>query len=205
MKTFLILTNALFIGTEVFLLLAIHNKGESMNKLPPQVPIHAPAPAPVREVPAPRAIPFQSDADTLLVRLIKEKEGFHPRPYRCPAGVLTIGYGFTAKKHLALGNMTEAQASRILETEIVPAAKKAVDKWVKVPLTPYQKAALASFVYNCGESNLARLVNGENRLNGGNYERTAALLMLYTKANGKTLKGLVERRKQEAKMFLGKI
>jgi GH24 family phage-related lysozyme (muramidase) len=29
--------------------------------------------------------------------------------------------------------------------------------------------------------------------------------MLYTKANGKTLKGLVERRKQEAEMFLGKI
>ena len=162
MKTFLILTNALFIGAEVFLLLAIRDKPDA---LPPQVPIHAPAPAPVREVPAPRAIPFQSDANALLVRLIKEKEGFHPRPYRCPAGVLTIGYGFTAKKHLALGRMTEAQASRILEQEIIPSAKKIVHNLVKVPLTPYQEAALASFVYNCGESNLARLVNGKNRLN----------------------------------------
>lgn len=204
MKTFLLL-NALFVGAEVFLLLVLHDKRERLDKLPPQAPMQAPAPAPVKEAPAPRAVPFQSDADALLVRLIKEKEGFHPRPYRCPAGVLTIGYGFTAKKHLALGRMTEAQASRILETEIIPSAKKIVHKLVKVSLTPYQEAALASFVYNCGESNLARLVNGKNRLNAGNYERTASLLMLYTKANGKTLRGLVERRKQEAEMFLGKI
>lgn len=204
MKTFFFAINALFIGVEVFLLLAIKERpAPSLEPLPaaPAPVIQTPPPAPA----VPRAVPFQADADALLVRLIKEKEGFHSRPYRCPAGVLTIGYGFTEEKHLAFRVMTEAQASRILETEIVPAAKKAVDKWVKVPLTPYQKAALASFVYNCGESNLARLVNGKNRLNGGNYERTAALLMLYTKADGKTLRGLVERRKQEAKMFLGKI
>jgi lysozyme len=205
MKAFFILTNALFIGAEVFLLLAVHDKRERLDKLPPQAPVEAPAPAPMREVPAPRAVPFQSDASALLVKLIKEREGFHPRPYRCPAGVLTIGYGFTAQKHLALGSITEAQASEILETEIIPSAKKIVHNLVKVPLTPYQEAALVSFVYNCGEGNLARLVNGENRLNGGNYERTASLLMLYVKANGKTLRGLVERRKREAKMFLGEI
>lgn len=204
MKTFFFAVNALFIGVEVFLLLAIKERpAPSVEPLPaapaPVIQTLPPAPA------APRAVPFQADADALLVRLIKEREGFHSRPYRCPAGVLTIGYGFTDAKYVRRGSMTEKEASRILEQEIIPAAKKIVRETVRVPLTPYQIAALSSFVFNCGESNLRRLVNGKNRLNGGNYERTAALLMLYTKADGKTLRGLVERRKQEAKMFLGKI
>jgi lysozyme len=204
MKTFLLL-NALFVGAEVFLLLVLHDKRERLDKLPPQAPMQAPAPAPVKEAPAPRAVPFQSDADALLVRLIKEKEGFHPRPYRCPAGVLTIGYGFTAEKYVRRGSMTEKEASRILEQEIIPAAKKIVRETVRVPLTPYQMAALSSFVFNCGESNLRRLVNGKNRLNAGNYQGTAAALLLYVKADGKTLRGLVERRKKEQKIFLGEV
>ena len=205
MKTFFFAINALFIGVEVFLLLAIHNK--QREPAPSVEPLPA-APAPVIQTlppvpPVPRAVPFQPDADALLVSLIKEREGFHPRPYRCPAGVLTIGYGFTAAKYVRRGSMTEKEASRILQEEIIPAAKKIVRETVRVPLTPYQTAALASFVFNCGESNLRRLVNGKNRLNAGNYQGTAAALLLYVKADGKTLRGLVERRKKEQKIFLG--
>lgn len=200
MKTFFFAINALFVGAEVFLLLAIREK-----PAPAFEPLPA-APAPVIKAPAvPRAVPFQADADALLVSLIKEREGFHPRPYRCPAGVLTIGYGFTDAKYVRRGSMTEKEASRILEQEIIPAAKKIVRETVRVPLTPYQMAALSSFVFNCGESNLRRLVNGKNRLNAGNYQGTAAALLLYVKADGKTLRGLVERRKKEQKIFLGEV
>jgi lysozyme len=171
-------------------------------ELPPQVP---PRIETIEEAQEVAPIMTKEEAKEKILSFIKQKEGFHPRPYFCPAGVLTIGYGFTQKKHLAKGYMTEKEATRILVQEIIPAAKKKVHQFVKVPLTAYQEAALVSFVYNCGEANLARLVNGKNRLNSGNYERTAALLMLYTKADGKTLKGLVERRKQEANLFLGKM
>jgi lysozyme len=202
MKTFFFAVNALFVGVEVFLLLAIGEKNT------PAVETLPAAPAPAIQAPAvpvaPRAVPFQADADALLVSLIKEKEGFYSRPYRCPAGVLTIGYGFTDAKYVRRGSMTEKEASRILEEEIIPAVKKIVRETVRVPLTPYQTAALASFVFNCGESNLRRLVNGENRLNAGNYQGTADALLLYVKADGKTLKGLVERRKKEQKIFLGR-
>lgn len=203
MKTFFFALNALFVGVEVFLLLAIHNKQQ--EPAPSFEPLPA-APAPVIQTPAPapRAVPFQADADALLVSLIKEREGFHARPYRCPAGVLTIGYGFTAAKYVGRGSMTEKEASRILMEEIIPAAKKIVRETVRVPLTPYQIAALSSFVFNCGESNLRRLVNGKNRLNAGNYQGTADALLLYVKADGKTLRGLVERRKKEQKIFLGR-
>ncbi len=206
MKAFFFAVNALFIGVEVFLLLAIYQKREpapSVEPLPaaPAPAIQTPSPAPI----VPRAVPFQPDADALLVSLIKEKEGFHPRPYRCPAGVLTIGYGFTETKYVRRGSMTEKEASRILVQEVIPAAKKIVRETVRVPLTPYQMAALSSFVFNCGESNLRRLVNGKNRLNAGNYQGTAAALLLYVKADGKTLRGLVERRKKEQKIFLGEV
>ena len=170
-------------------------------EFPPQMPPTIPQVDEVEEV-AP--IMTEEEADQKLVSFIKQKEGFHSRPYRCPAGELTIGYGFTGA-YAKRRSMTEKEASRILVEEIIPAEKRKVESIVRVPLTPYQKAALVSFVYNCGEENLSRLVNGKNRLNGGNYERTAALLMLYTKADGKTLKGLVERRKQEAALFLGKM
>lgn len=190
--------NLLFFALDVIIYRGLKKESETIKALPWQMP---PVIEPIKEEPK----MTQEEAQAFLVDLIKQREGFQPRPYLCPAGVLTIGYGFTQKKHLAKGYMTEKEATRILVQEIIPAAKKKVHQFVKVPLTAYQEAALVSFVYNCGEANLARLVNGKNRLNGGNYERTAALLMLYTKADGKTLRGLVERRKQEANLFLGKM
>ena len=156
-------------------------------------------------VAVPVAIPVQPDADTKLVQLIKEREGFHSRPYRCPAGTWTIGYGFTAQKYIKRKTMTEKEATEILVREIIPAEKKRVRSIVRVPLLPYQEAALVSFCFNCGESNLRKLVSGKNRLNGGNYERTPFLLLQYVKVGNKTLRGLVERRKAEAKLFQSQI
>lgn len=199
MKTLFFIANIVFVGIEAFLLLSIRQQTK-----PQPLPLQTP-PAAVPALPSPAPAPVEDNADALLVKLIKEKEGFRSRPYRCPAGVLTIGYGFTASKYVRRGKMTEKEASRILIQEIIPEAKQKVQSIVRVPLSSYQMAALTSFVFNCGESNLRRLVNGKNRLNSGNYKNTASALLLYVKANGKTLKGLVERRKMEQKIFLGKV
>jgi lysozyme len=201
--------NLLFLSLDAWVFFSTKQENETRPipaaPMPPQMP---PSIEPAKqEVPAPAPEPQMSEeqAFAFLVDLIKQREGFQPRPYRCPAGVLTIGYGFTEPRHLKLKKLTEKQASEILEKEIIPAMRRTVRQVVNVPLTPYQEAALISFCFNLGEGNLQKLVNGTNRLNGGNYERTAKLMMLYTKADGKTLKGLVERRKQEAKLFLGKM
>lgn len=190
--------NLLFFALDVIIYRGLKKESETIKALPWQMP---PVIEPIKEEPK----MTQEEAQAFLVDLIKEREGFQPRPYLCPAGVLTIGYGFTEPRHLKLKKLTEKQASEILEKEIIPAMRRTVQQVVNVPLTPYQEAALISFCFNLGEGNLQKLVNGTNRLNGGNYERTAKLMMLYTKADGKTLKGLVERRKQEAKLFLGKM
>jgi lysozyme len=190
--------NLLFFAFDVIIYRGLKKESETIKALPWQMP---PVIEPIKEEPK----MTKEEAQAFLVDLIKKREGFQPRPYLCPAGVLTIGYGFTEPRHLKLKKLTEKQASEILEKEIIPAMRRTVRQVVNVPLTPYQEAALISFCFNLGEGNLQKLVNGTNRLNGGNYERTAKLMMLYTKADGKTLKGLVERRKQEAKLFLGKM
>jgi lysozyme len=163
-------------------------------------------PAPVCEEPAPAAVLV--DARMLAKELIMKHEGFRATPYRCPAGVVTIGYGFTESKYTRKKRLTEAQARQILEHEIIPDTQKLLNKYVKVPLDPWQEAALISFTFNLGEESLARVVSeSRNRLNAGNYEVIPAVLKLYTKAKVKgksvTLAGLVKRRNEEAKLFSG--
>lgn len=161
---------------------------------------------PIDEAPVPEAI--EVDVDQLVMDLIKKHEGFYSTPYRCPAGYLTIGYGFTDAKYLRMKKLTRAQADEILEHEMLPKMRELLERYVKVPLDPFQEAALISFTYNLGEENLARIVSeSRNRLNAGNYKVVPAVMKLYTKAkvNGKprTLQGLVTRRNEEAKLFSG--
>ena len=135
------------------------------------------------------------DAKTIVVQGVKHYEGFYKNPYICPGGVRTIGYGFTGK--IANRNsITQSESNRILEQKLI-LCKAQVENVVLVPLTESQLWALTSFTYNCGISNLKKLVHGEDRLNGGNYDSVPKLLVKYCKANGKTLKGLERRRTWE--------
>jgi lysozyme len=137
-----------------------------------------------------------------LVNQVKYFESFKPSPYRCPAGVLTVGYGHTGK--FASDSVTKQRAEYLLKKELEE-CRAIVRRNVKVPLTEYQTCALVSFTYNCGEKNLRSLINGKARLNSGNYKSVSKLMPLYSKAKGKTLNGLVKRRALESNMWLGKI
>lgn len=193
MKKLFLLFNLCFISYELHLLVQIKQKRE--QKIPAQV-----IPAVRFLTPAP--ISMHDRANALLIGLIKQKEGFYSKPYLCPAGKMTIGYGFTSDKYIRRKSISEKEASRILSQEIIPLYASKVDQIVKVPLSAFQRAALISFCYNCGEENLSRLVNGKGRLNSGDYSSTPRIMQRYTKASGKTLQGLVSRREEEAKLFL---
>lgn len=135
-----------------------------------------------------------------LVNQVKGFESFKSAPYLCPAGVLTVGYGHTGK--FASNVLTKQRAEDILKKELEE-CRAIVRRNVKVPLTENQICALVSFTYNCGEKNLRSLVNGDSRLNSGNYKSVSKLMPLYSKANGKTLNGLVKRRMLEVSMWNG--
>lgn len=134
--------------------------------------------------------------------LIKRFEGFEPKAYLCPAGVLTIGYGSTGK-HVTRGQtITQAEATALLAKDVVR-FENAVNK-LGVTLTQNQFDALVAFVYNVGEGsfNASTLVK---RLKAGDMVGAAAQFGVWNKARVKgvltVLNGLTRRRAAEAALF----
>jgi len=146
--------------------------------------------------------PPNKDWQNILVDGVKTFEGYYREPYRCPAGVLTVGYGHTGKYRNR--SMSEQEAARILLKELEKAAE-IVDRIVTVELDENQRAALISFTFNAGEGNLKRLVSGSGRLNNGNYASIEKILPQYRKGGGKVLRGLVKRRNWELALWNGEI
>ncbi len=130
--------------------------------------------------------------------LIKSFEGFEPKAYICPAGVLTIGYGTTSnvKKNQIV---TESQATDLLMKDCTK-FEKVVNASVKVPLTQNQFDALVSFVYNVGPGNF-QASTLLKVLNAGGYDQVAAQMLRWNKGGGKVLAGLTRRRKAEGVLF----
>lgn len=128
------------------------------------------------------------------LNLIKSFEGCRLVAYKCPAGVWTIGYGHTAGVNEGMV-INQAQADNMLKSDMKKYEKYVTDN-VKIPLNENQFSALVSFCYNCGVGNLRTLV--KNRTTA----QIADALLLYNKASGKVLNGLVRRREAERKLFL---
>jgi lysozyme len=140
------------------------------------------------------------------LKIIKEFEGFRSRPYRDKVGIPTIGYGFT---HYTGGRVvmmddpeiTEHQATLLLEDEINRIYAKYVNAYVQVPLTQNQFDALVSFTYNEGAGNLRRSTL-LRRINNNDYAGAADEFLKWDRAGGHILKGLDDRRYAERALFL---
>ncbi len=140
--------------------------------------------------------------DSELINGVKFFEGYRANAYYCSGNVKTIGYGCTDKNIVALGAISEHKASVILQQKIND-VRDNVRQAVKVDLTEYQLNALTSFAFNLGMTNLKTLINGENRLNSGNYKSIEKILPMYRKAGGKVREGLVKRRAWELSLWNG--
>jgi lysozyme len=130
--------------------------------------------------------------------LIRKFEGLRTTAYRDAARVLTIGYGHTSKAGPPLVHegmtITPREADMILSRDVRKFEER-VNKAVKVPLNQAQFDALVSFVFNTGRLEDTTLLAFLNR---GNYAAVPAQMMQWTRAGGKTLQGLVNRRAAEA-------
>ena len=134
-------------------------------------------------------------------------EGFRDKLYNDPVGHCTIGCGHLVHHGPINGSepeefvrgITRARALELLQQDAESAAGE-VARSVKVKLTQPQVDALISFAFNVGNgafssSTLVRL------LNEGDYDSVPAQLNRWTKASGRTLPGLVTRRKAEGALF----
>ena len=138
------------------------------------------------------------------INLIKNFEGLRLTSYRCPAGVLTIGYGHTGTFVKPNQLITKEQAANLLKHDL-KVFETAVNAFVKTQLTQNQFDSLVSFSFNVGvnafqKSTLLKIINtGTFSLKDIEIQ-----LMRWVKdSQGKILKGLVNRRQKEFKLFEG--
>lgn len=142
------------------------------------------------------------------VDLVIRFEGYSSTPYRCAAGVWTIGYGTTRYPNgrRVTGDdpeCTKKQAVSWLHHELEK-AEQAVIRYCRVYLNAKQRAALASFVYNLG-AGAFRASTLRRRINTGDwddiFDDAPYQVRRWNKAGGRVLRGLVRRRNAEAEMW----
>lgn len=133
------------------------------------------------------------------IELIKSFEGCKLKAYQDSVGVWTIGYGRTTNVHKG-DVITQQQADDYLLIEYKEFESK-VKKLVKVPLTDNQLGALVCFAYNVGVGALSKSTLLK-KLNVGDYKGAAEQFLVWNKAGGKILNGLVRRRQAEKDLFL---
>jgi len=139
------------------------------------------------------------------IKLIKQFEGFSAKPYLDQALVPTIGYGTTHYHHRSVRMsdkaITKSEATYLLRSQVDVTYGKAVNHYVQVPITQNQFDALVSFTYNEG-TNALRTSTLLKKLNNGKILKADKEFAKWNIADGKVNKGLIARRKKEAKLFL---
>ena len=140
------------------------------------------------------------------INLIKHYEGFYSKPYKCPAGRWTVGYGHLIGSGLSLPDnwnrpFSIGEIDELLKRDLVR-FEQGVLRYITMPLNQYQFDSLVSFSFNLGLGNLQRS-KVRQKINRGNIAGAITSLLKYNKGGGKVLKGLVLRRKDEA-VLLGK-
>jgi len=133
--------------------------------------------------------------------LIKRFEGCRLESYKCSANVLTIGYGHTGGVK-ETDTITQDEADKLLQ-EDVEQFEKYVDDNVTVELGQSQFDALVAWTFNLGVGNL-RESTMLKKLNSEDYASVPSEMKRWNKAGGKTLDGLIRRRKAESLLFESK-
>lgn len=133
--------------------------------------------------------------------LIKAFEGLRLAAYRCPAGVWTIGYGHTGPDVKPGQRITAAEAEALLRGDL-DRFESGVERALNgVVTTENQFAAMVSLAYNIGLGGFGR--SAVLRLHkAGKFTLAANALLLWVKAGGRSLPGLVRRRTAERALYL---
>ena len=148
------------------------------------------------------------------IDLIKFFEGIHDgdlkqiglQPKKCPAGIWTEGYGhamrdsngnFLKGKEMPNHTISESEAVVLLQKDL-NVFELIVSRKLKIAVLQNQFDALVSHTYNTGGSDtLFKLINQK----APNEQIKKWFETKYITGGGVRLKGLVERRKSESKLY----
>lgn len=134
-------------------------------------------------------------ASNNCINLIKKYEGCKLQAYQDSVGVWTIGYGHTSG--VKMGDLiTQQKAEEYLLKDLLKFEDN-VRKYNNIyHFNQNQFDALVSFAYNVGSIN--RLIDNGKR----NIDQISSAMLLYNKAGGKIVPGLVKRREEERELFI---
>ncbi len=144
-------------------------------------------------------------AVSVATALARRFEGLYLRPYLCPAGVPTIGFGATyyedgTRVQLTDPPITRERAEALLVWMVRTQYLPAVLRLCPGADSPERLAALIDFTFNLGARNL-RSSNLRRRVNERDYDAVPGELRKWVRAGGRVLRGLVRRREAEITIF----
>ena len=145
--------------------------------------------------------------------LLRDLEGVRSEAYTDVAGLWTIGVGhlltkeeldtevlqISGKKIPWRQGLSSEDIDALLRQDLIPLFAF-VEKTVKVPLTPGQRIALVSFIFNVGRGAFKGSTLLGN-LNAGGYDTVPDQLYRWVYAGGKQVKGLINRRRKEIEVW----
>lgn len=156
----------------------------------------------------------------LFMWMIKSKESFQPYEYTCPAGFLTIGFGYNIdahgyepiKNYLNNGKISYEGATKILVSQVETVMKELVTKDKLTHLNVNQQRAVASLILNCGKEKI-KYRFGKKKLGKSDFWRSLekgetpnfVKYNKYKTPSGKikTSPALTKARKFEQALFTG--
>ena len=134
--------------------------------------------------------------------LIKSFESLRLDAYRCPANILTIGWGHTGPDVKEGMTISLDEAETLLRSDLSRFERGVEAMTEGVKTTEDQFAAMVSLAFNIGLGNFhGSTVLKRHKL--GNRIGCANAFLMWNKARGSVLKGLTRRREAERKLYLG--
>jgi len=151
------------------------------------------------------------------IDLIKYFEGVRYRPYMCSGNVWTIGCGHALYPRQLVMNLADRKEYKLKPEDNRVWTKEEVDGLLKYDLQRFELGvlrllgslqptqsefdALVSFSFNLGLGTFQRSTIRSAFLRG-DKTRAGEVLLMYRRAGGRILQGLVRRRLAEHAMFM---
>jgi lysozyme len=137
-------------------------------------------------------------ASEICINAIKSFEDLRLRAYKCPADVLTIGYGHI--RGVKNGQIiTLAQANSLLKGDLL-SIETYLNK-LGILKTQGQFDAICDFCFNLGIGKFISSTLYKVICRGGSDEEVETQFMKWVYSGGKPLNGLIKRREWEAQQW----
>lgn len=139
-----------------------------------------------------------ASAAALLIALVGTWEGKRNDPYKDIVGISTVCYGET---RVAMRRYSDLECKEMLADGLADFAEPVLKRNPELRGHPEQLAAAVSLSYNIGAKAYAGSTVAR-RFSAGQWPQACDAFLMWSKAGGRTVQGLLNRRKDERRLCL---